>query len=115
MGHTRVLYTNSTSAECGTVLKMLNFEEDLRTSCYQRLDHPGIKIYVVWGRSDYFPHILARVPFAPRVQVHFKTKDELDRLETYVRETAGALNKLDPSSRIQIFDPLSGEEILSCG
>jgi len=41
MGHTRVLYTDSTSAECGTILKMLNFEEDIRTSSYQHADSPG--------------------------------------------------------------------------
>jgi len=111
MGHTRVLYTDSTSAECGTVLKMLSFEEDLRTSCYQRLDNPGVKIYIVWGKADYYPELLARIPFPTRVQVHFKTKDRAERLATVVREAETALKILDPSCRIQVFDPATGEEI----
>ncbi len=111
MGHTRVLYTDSTSAECGTVLKMLDFQEDLRNSCYQHRNDPGLKIYIVWGKADYYPEILERLLFTPRVQVHFKTKEQLKRLETCAREAAAALKSLDPASRIQVIDPANGSEL----
>lgn len=111
MGHTRVIYTDSTTAECGTVLKMFSFEEDARGGCFVLNEDGVLKAYVLWGKADYYPDFLVQLGFSPRVQVILKTKDRPDRLDSYTREVVVALRNLDPGASIRVFDADLGAEI----
>jgi hypothetical protein len=111
MGNKLVLYTTSTSAESSNVLKSLDFTEDQKKSCFIHAAGNSVKIYVVWGKSPYYPEIMARLDFAPRVQIHLKSKDQPDQVDYYAHETVSALRNLDPETRIRLFDPESGGEI----
>jgi hypothetical protein len=111
MGYTRVIYTDSTTAECGTILKTLNFEEDPKAGCYLLTDDLSVKVYIVWGKADYYPEIQKRLRFGPRVQVHLKTKAEVDKLDSFTREAVVALRNLDPNTIIQVFNADTGDEV----
>ena len=54
MGYTRVIYTDATTAEAGTALKTCGFLEGTKGGLFTSAASP-VKVYVVWGKSDYFP------------------------------------------------------------
>lgn len=111
MKHTRVIYTDSTTAECHTALKNLNFEEDSDQGAFTHLEDDSIMIYLLWGRNEHYPDLHVRLGFNPRVQVHLISGEKVDELDNATREVAVALRNLDPNSRIQIFDTDSKLEI----
>lgn len=111
MGHTRVIYTDSTTAECAVVLKVFNFEEDNRNGCYTAPENQSLQVYLLWGRTEYYPDFHRKLRFLPRVQIHLKTDDKTDRLDYLTHETAVALKNLDPNSHIQIFNTDTNSEI----
>ncbi len=113
MGSTRVIYSDSTTAECGVVLKHLNFEEDQKSGCWLSVDDSAVKIYIAWGKAPYYPQLFQNLSFTPRIQVLFKTKQDLDLIEPLAQKVAGMLKNLDPKTNIRLFDPDSGREIIS--
>jgi hypothetical protein len=113
MSHTRVIYTNSTSAECSTILKQFNFEEDAKKGWYFLPDGIPVKAWVVWGRTVCFPEAHGKLDFSPRVQMFFRSKEARDRVDFYLAEAIMALRALDPLTVIRAYDAESGTEIES--
>ena len=113
MGETRVIYSDATTAEAGTVLKSLGFLESGQGGLFTSPAHP-LKAYVVWGRSDYFPELLARLDFAARIQVHFKGRDGTGaQLAGIAAGTMAGLRGLSPATRLRCFNPADGSELPS--
>ncbi len=110
MSQTRVIYTDSTSAECSNVLKAFNFEENSQEGAFVNQDNPAIKAYLVWGKIEYYPEFHQKLTFSPRVQVHFKSKEDVSDLNLFIKETVLALRNLDSNSQIQVFDANSKTE-----
>ena len=111
MGETRVIYSDATTAEAGTVLKGNGFLESNQGGLFTSHAVPA-KVYVVWGRSDYYPELIARLEFAPRIQVHVKARDGAGEMIAEVaRATAGGLRALCPGTKLRCFDPADGSEI----
>lgn len=111
MGHKRVIFTESTTAECTSVLKAFGFEEDLREGIWLQGEGVPVKAIVAWGKAEYYPELFPRIDFAPRVQVHFRSKEGGQEVEFFTRETVRALRNLDGRTRIRVFNPESGEEV----
>jgi hypothetical protein len=111
MGHTRVIFSTSTSAECFTLLKHLEFEDRDGKGCFTQSGDNAVRIYVVWGKAPYFPELNRRIPFPVRVQVHLKTKDRVDELDRCTRETVQGMRSLDDTCQYLVFDPSDGREI----
>lgn len=112
MGQTRIIYSDATTAEASSVLKSCGFLESNQGGLFTNPNIP-VKIYVVWGKSSYFPEILARLDFSPRTQIHLKCRDNTPEL---AEVTLGAVNGLrgnSPGTRLQVFNADSREEI-SC-
>ena len=109
MGHTKILFTDATTAEAITALKTLGFLETSDGGCFLNQSSP-IKIYSVWGKARYYPELLERVDFPPRIQIHFKCKEDTALTETLKGCTQGLL-KLSGDTRLKAFDVNTGEEI----
>ncbi len=112
MGHTRVIFADSTSAECYTILKMFDYTEDQKSQCWFNPEEQSIKVYIVWGKADYYPALLRRLSFGPRVQIHLKTRDQVEKIDALAREAVVALKNLDPNTHIQVFNADTMEELL---
>ena len=110
MGHTRVIYTDATTAEAGTVLKSSGFVEVAKGGLFTSPASP-VKVYVVWGKSDYYPQILSRIEFPLRIQIHFKCREDGPAIADLALGTVGALRDLAPGTRIRLFDADRSEEI----
>jgi len=111
MGETRVIYSDATTAEAGTVLKGNGFLESNQGGLFTCHALP-VKVYVVWGRSDYHPELLGRVDFTPRIQVHVKARDGAGPQATEVAlATTRGLKALAPATLVRCFDPADGSEL----
>ena len=110
MGQTRVIYSDATTAEASTILKSCGFIESNQGGLFTSPNIP-IKIYVVWGKSDYFPDILARLDFSPRIQIHLKCRDNVPELTEVTLGAANGLRGNSPGTRVRIFNTDSSEEM----
>jgi hypothetical protein len=112
MGESRVIYTDATTAEAINALKAIGFLETPEGGCFLNGSSP-VKIYSVWGKAVYYPELLGQVEFSPRIQIHFKCREDLPSL----KETIGAcVNKLLSNSggiKFKAFNANTGEEITS--
>lgn len=110
MGQTRVIYSDATTAEAASALKSCGFLESNQGGVFTSPNIP-IKIYVVWGKSSYFPELSARLDFSPRIQIHLKCRENVPEL---AEVTLGAINSLRgsaPGTRAKVFNTDSQEEI----
>ena len=110
MGQTRVIYSDATTAEAASILKSCGFLESSQGGLFTNPSIP-IKIYVVWGKSSYFPEILARLDFSPRIQIHLKSRENTPELAEL---TIGAVNGLRGNSagtRLRVYNADILEEI----
>jgi hypothetical protein len=110
MGQTRVIYSDATTAEASSILKSCGFLESNQGGLFTSPTIP-IKIYVVWGKSAYFPEITARLDFSPRIQIHLKCRDNVPEL---AEVTLGAVNGLrgnSPGTRVRAFNADSSDEM----
>lgn len=110
MGYTRVIYTDATTAEANSILKTCGFLESNQGGLFTSPSIP-IKVYVVWGKSSYYPEISSRVDFTPRIQVHFKSRENCPELAEFSLAAAKGLRTNSPGTRVRIFDPDTKEEI----
>lgn len=110
MGQTRVIYTDATTAEAATVLKGCGFVESNQGGLFTSPSIP-IKAYVVWGKSSYYPEILAKLDFAPRIQIHLKCRESVPDLEEMTAGTVAGLRGNAPGTRIRVYNADALEEI----
>ena len=110
MGHTRILFTDATTAEVITALKNLGFMETAEGGCFLSQLSP-IKVYSLWGKARHFPELLEEVPFTPRVQIHFTSTDSADGLTDTLHACSQALLKLSPKTLTRAFDPGTSRQI----
>lgn len=112
MGHTRILFTDATTAEAISVLKTFGFMETPKGGCFLKQDSP-IKVYSVWGKAKYYPELLSRVVFSPRIQIHFKSKNDSDAasLTELLQSCVQGFLRLSDKTRIKAFNANTGEEI----
>ena len=111
MGQTRIIYSDATTAEAASILKSCGFLESSQGGLFTSPGSP-IKIYVVWGKSSYFPDLFARLDFSPRIQIHVKSRENAPDL---AEVTIGAVNGLrgnSPGTRVKVFNADSQEEIV---
>ncbi len=112
MGETRVLFTDATTAEAITVLKSLGYMEASEGGCFKNERSP-LRIYSVWGKAMYYPDILQKVEFTPRIQIHFKCKDPIPLIDEIAQACAKGLLKLQGGTKLRIFDANTGQEVSS--
>lgn len=110
MGYTRVIYTDATTAEAASVLKGIGFLEGTQGGLFTN-QHIPIKIYVVWGKSDYFPEISGRLDFTPRIQVHIKSRENGPELADLTANAALGFRGLSPGTKVRVFNTDSREEL----
>lgn len=110
MGYTRVIYTDATTAEAGSVLKSCGFLESNQGGLFTSPSIP-IKAYVVWGKSSYFPEILAKLDFSPRIQIHLKCKENGAELAELAITAANNLKGISPGTRVRIYNAEALEEV----
>jgi hypothetical protein len=110
MGNTRVIYSDATTAEAATILKSCGFLESNQGGLFTSPSSP-VKIYVVWGRSSYYPEILARLDFAPRIQIHLKCREDHPELTELTFTAANYLRGNAPDTRVRIFNADLLEEV----
>ncbi len=109
MGYTRILFTDATTAEAITALKTLGFLETPDGGCFLCQGSP-IKIYSVWGKARYYPELLGKVDFPPRIQIHFKCKEDSE-LNRILQGCTQGLLRQSGGTRLKAFDVNTGEEI----
>ena len=110
MGHTRVIYSDATTAEATTSLKSCGFLESRQGGLFTNPNIP-IRIYIVWGKSSYFPEISTQLDFSPRIQIHLKCRENAPEL---AEVTLGAVNSLrgnSPGTRVRVFNADNREEM----
>jgi len=110
MGHTRIIFSDATTAEAASALKSCGYLESSQGGLFTNPNSP-IKIYVVWGKSPYFPELAGGLDFAPRIQIHLKCRDIIPEL---FEVTLGAVNGLrgnSPGTRSVVFNADTGEEL----
>ncbi len=110
MGHTRILFTDATTAEAISVLKTCGFMETPKGGCFLNQDSP-VKVYSVCGRAKYYPELLSRVVFSPRIQIHFKSKNDSASLTELLQTCVQGFLRLSDKTRIKAFDANTGKEI----
>jgi hypothetical protein len=110
MGYTRVIYTDATTAEAATVLKGCGFLESNQGGLFTSPSIP-IKAYVVWGKSSYFPEVLAKLDFPPRIQIHLKSRDNGPDLAELAINAAGGLKGICPGTRVRVYNVDALEEV----
>ena len=103
MGQTRVIYSDATTAEASTVLKACGFLESNQGGLFINPNIP-VKVYVVWGKSSYFPEMLARLDFPPRIQVHLKSREDTAELSETTLGVANGLRGNSPGTLLKIFN-----------
>lgn len=109
MGETRIIYSDATTAEASTVLKSCGFLESSQGGLFTSPTIP-IKIYIVWGKSSYFPEITARLDFSPRIQIHIKCRENAPELAEVTLEVKKGLRALAPGTRLTIFNANNQQE-----
>jgi hypothetical protein len=110
MGHTRVIYTDATTAEAASALKNSGYLESSKGGFFTSPSNP-ITVYVVWGRSSYYPEILSLLDFSPRIQIHLKSRENGPGLAELAILTANYLRELSPGTLVRIFNAEAREEI----
>ncbi len=110
MGQTRVIYSDATTAEAASILKACGYLETNQGGLYTNPNAP-IKIYVVWGKSSYFPGLSARLDFSPRIQIHLKCRENVPELAEVTIGAANGLRGNAPGTRVRIFNADNQEEI----
>jgi len=110
MGHTRVIYTDATTAEAASALKNSGYLESSQGGLFTCPSNP-IKVYVVWGKSSYFPEILSLLDFSPRIQIHLKSRENGADLAELALNTANGLRGISPGTLVRIFNADASEEI----
>lgn len=110
MGSTRVIYSDATTAEAATILKSCGFLESNQGGLFTSPSSP-IKIYVVWGRCSYFPEIVAKLDFSPRIQIHLKCREDHPELSEITLSAASGLRANSPGTLVRIFNADLQEEI----
>jgi hypothetical protein len=110
MGYTRVIYTDATTAEAATVLKGIGFVEGTQGGLFTN-QASIVKIYVVWGKSAYFPEIFGKLDFVPRIQVHLKSRENGPELADLTGKATADFGSISPTTKIRVFNADSGEEI----
>jgi len=111
MSQKRVIYTDSTTAECTGVLKMINFQEDIRDGSWVEPEGGGIKVYLCWGKNEYFPELHVRLAFTPRVQIHLEANEGAVEIDGLSRVLTTALKDLDPNCKVQVFNAVTRMEM----
>lgn len=110
MGHTRVIYSDATTAEAASTLKTCGFLESSQGGLFTSQSLP-IKIYVVWGKSSYFPEILSRLDFTPRIQIHLKCRENAPELAEVALGVVNGLRGNAPGTRVTVFNTDSLQEL----
>lgn len=110
MGQTRVIYSDATTAEAASILKSCGFIESAQGGVFTNPNIP-IKIYVVWGKSSYFPEMSARLDFPPRIQIHFKCRENVPELVEVTLGTVNGLRGNSPGTLVRVFNAETQEEI----
>jgi hypothetical protein len=110
MGQTRVIYSDATTAEAASALKSCGFLESNQGGVFTNPTIP-VKIYVVWGKSSYFPELSSRLDFTPRIQIHLKCRENAPELAEVALGAVNALRGNSPGTRVKVFNTESQEEI----
>jgi hypothetical protein len=110
MGKTRLLYTDATTAEAISVFKSLGYLESSEGGSFKNPGSP-LRVYSVWGKADYYPELLKQLPFTPRIQVHFKCKEETSILNELLQASIQGFMSLSGGTRIIVYNADTGEEI----
>ena len=110
MGQTRVIYSDATTAEAASILKSCGFLESNQGGLFTSPNMP-VRVYVVWGRSLYYPEIANRLDFSPRIQIHVKSRENCAELAEVTLGAANGLRSNSPGTRVSIFDPDTQQEI----
>lgn len=103
MGSTRVIYSDATTAEAATILKSCGFLETNQGGLFTSPSSP-VKIYIVWGKSSYFPEILEKLDFAPRIQIHLKCREDHPELAELTLSAASGLRANAPGTVVRVFN-----------
>lgn len=112
MGESRVIFTDATTAEAINALKAIGYMETPEGGCFLNGSSP-IKIYSVWGKALYYPELLELIEFPPRIQIHFKCKEDLPTLEETIRACIQRLFYGSENMKFRAFNANTGEEITS--
>lgn len=112
MGESRVVFTDATTAEAINALKAIGFQETPEGGCFLNGSSP-VKIYSVWGKALYYPELLEQIEFPPRIQIHFKCREDLPSLESTIRACVQRLFSNSGTMKFRAFNANTGEEITS--
>jgi hypothetical protein len=112
MGESRVIYTDATTAEAINALKAIGYLETPDGGCFLNGSSP-VKIYSVWGKAVYYPELLAQVDFSPRIQIHFKCREDLSTLKETINACVQKLFSNSGQLKFRAFNANTGEEITS--
>ena len=112
MGESRVIYTDATTAEAINALKAIGFQETPEGGCFLNGCSP-VKIYSVWGKAVYYPELLEQVEFPPRIQIHFKCREDVPGLKQTIRACVKKLISNSGNLKFRAFNANTGEEITS--
>ena len=110
MGHTRVIYTDATTAEAASALKNSGYLESSDGGLFTS-PSSAIKVYVVWGKSAYFPEILTLLDFSPRIQIHIKSRENAADLAELAISTVNSLRGIAPGTVVRVYNADAREEI----
>lgn len=110
MGSTQVVYSDATTAEAATILKSCGFLESSQGGLFTNPGSP-VKVYVVWGKSSYYPEILSQLDFSPRIQIHLKCRDNRPELAELVLMVANCLRDNAPGTKVRAFNADRVEEV----
>jgi len=110
MGHTRVIYTDATTAEAASALKNSGYLESSDGGLFTSPSSP-IKVYVVWGKSAYFPEILSLLDFSPRIQIHIKSRENAADLAELSIRPLNSLRGIAPGTVVRVYNTDAREEI----
>ncbi len=103
MGQTRIIYSDATTAEAASILKTCGFLESNQGGLFTSPSIP-VKVYVVWGKSTYFPEIFSRLDFTPRIQIHLKSRENCPELAEVTLAAANGLRGNSPGTRVRVFN-----------
>lgn len=103
MGQTRIIYSDATTAEAASILKSCGFLESNQGGLFTSPSIP-VKIYVVWGKSSYYPDIFSRLDFTPRIQIHLKSRENGPELAEVTLGAANGLRSNSPGTRVRVFN-----------
>jgi uncharacterized radical SAM superfamily protein len=70
-----------------------------------------LKVYLLWGRNEYFTDLHVRLTFTPRVQMHITGGEGQGKIDGFTRAVSQALKNLDPDYSIMVFKPDTGTEM----